>query len=66
MVCCSYSATVIGSSDFSDCHEILTNNWPNVSKTSTLTLLKKEMLDGVMKPVNRIRRMNSPPLVKSM
>ena len=66
MVRCPYFATVAGSADFSDCHKILTNNWSNVSKTLTLTLLKKEMLDGIMRPVNRIRRMNSAPLEKSM
>jgi hypothetical protein len=42
------------------------NNWLNVSKTSMLTSLKKEMFDGVMRPMNRIRRMNSPLLGKSM
>ena len=66
MVCCSYSATVVESADFFDYHEILTNNWSNISKTSTLTLLKKEMLDDIMRPVNRTRRMNSPQLEKSM
>jgi hypothetical protein len=42
------------------------NNWLNESRTSMLTSLKKEMFDGVMRPMNRIRRMNSPLLGKSM